>query len=60
MAMVRFDLRKKRLLITRLEPGEESGHPVYVEKSVLQQLWDDYIKYLAIFVAGLLIGVTFG
>jgi len=41
-----FYLKTKRLLVTVIEKGKPAGHPFYIEKSVLKQIWENYIRPL--------------
>lgn len=54
--MKELTFRTKRFLIQKLEPGKEAGHPVYVEKSVLKQIWEDYGKPAFFIGIGLFLG----
>jgi len=52
-------MQTKRMLVTTLKPDSEAGHPRYVEKSVLAQIWER-IKPILIFILGLVIGWVVG
>ncbi len=55
-----LELTKKRYLISLVKKGKVVGHPVYVEKSILFQLWEKVIFPLLLVALGIFIGVVFG
>jgi len=55
-----YQLKTKRFTMQIVEKGKPIGHPIYIEKSILQQLWSDYVKPLLILLAGIAIGVIAG
>lgn len=52
-------LKTKRFNIQIVEKGKPIGHPTYIEKGILTQIWENYIKPLFILLAGITIGVMF-
>ena len=57
--MATLELTKKRLLITVIEKGKPANHPVYIEKSVLFQIWERFIFPFLVLMIGIIIGVVF-
>jgi len=53
-----LELETKRLLISVVSKNKQIGHPVYVEKSVLRQVWEMILPFLLVGF-GIAIGVIF-
>ncbi len=58
--MATLELRKKQMLVSIVKKGKTVGHPIYVEKSILYQLWEKFIAPFLLVVIGIIIGVIFG
>ena len=54
-----YQLKTKRLAVQVIKKGKPIGHPIYVEKSVLMQLWEKYIFHFLLLAIGITIGVIF-
>ncbi len=57
--METLELRKKQMLVSIVKKGKIVGHPVYVEKSLLFQLWEKFIYPFLLLAFGIAIGVIF-
>ena len=51
--------QRKRMLVTKLTPGKESPHPVYVEKTPLDQL-TELVGRLVTLAAAFGLGIALG
>lgn len=52
-------MKRKQLLIQKLEPGKKVDHPLFVEKSGCAQMWEMALPYIIAFVGGI-IGLMIG
>lgn len=56
--MATLELEKKRLLIQVIKKDKSVGNTVYVEKSILKQVWETMYPYLMLII-GIALGVIF-